>query len=258
MVAPEGNGGDGCTCPGGGDCPPSAPTLLTACLEHSWRAFQYHADQRHRTINFFLIGFAFLVTGYGTASFGPGNHDAPQRIIVEAVICLLGALYTFAFLALDKRNEQLVHADEVALKVSEWWLSQEVAKTPEGQNGIRLLRRRDSIIKHLRDNAAQFYAQVREDGAHELDNTYDHVYRAYEIVLATEILAKLPEVPERRLGRVFLWASKKAGFSTFGSILEKFYFTIFLICLAGLSYHFGWQLIGTHIWAWIRSCLIGH
>ena len=206
--------------------PPLCPNLLKVCLEHSWRAFQYHADQRHKTIHFFLVGFAVLVTAYGAVLFGSGDVSPQLRNLIAAVVSALGAFYALTFLALDKRNEQLVHADEMALKASEWLLSTKIGKTAEGSSNVSQLQGdRGSTISHL--------ATLNIPG-----HPFNNVSCAYEIVLATDILANSPQVRAGALPRLYASMFRSVGFHTFGRILEKYYTALFALCLVGAIWHF--------------------
>jgi hypothetical protein len=61
-------------------------------------------------INFFIVGTALVVAGYG-AAFQGGNF------LVAAGMALLGGGVTLAFWMLDVRTRQLVKAAEVPLRV---------------------------------------------------------------------------------------------------------------------------------------------
>src|SRR5258708_30186388 len=70
-------------------------------LTYAWNWFAYHASQRLQAFNFFLLILAALATGYLTAL----DNDYGLLQITIRVACIL---ISFAFLAPDLRNQQLV------------------------------------------------------------------------------------------------------------------------------------------------------
>ncbi len=78
-------------------------------LTYAWNWFAYHASQRLQAFNFFLLILAALATGYLTAL------DKDYGLL-QIAIGVAGILISFAFLALDFRNEQLVTDGRHALR----------------------------------------------------------------------------------------------------------------------------------------------
>ena len=78
-------------------------------LTYAWNWFAYHASQRLQAFNFFLLILAALATGYLTAL----DKD---YALLQIAIGVAGILISYAFLALDFRNEQLVTDGRHALR----------------------------------------------------------------------------------------------------------------------------------------------
>jgi hypothetical protein len=77
-------------------------------FDYAWNWFQYHAAQRLTAFNFFLVLVGFLLVAYAQAvHYGWGA--------VGCALGLLGALVSFAFWALDVRNEELIQCGWAAL-----------------------------------------------------------------------------------------------------------------------------------------------
>src|ERR1051326_8232066 len=77
---------------------------------YAWSYFAYHADQRMKTFNFFLIVAGLLAGGITTLLRDGGD---PRWV------CPLGVVLTMLsliFWKLDQRNRQLVRNGETAIK----------------------------------------------------------------------------------------------------------------------------------------------
>ena len=85
------------------------PERTDTTLTYTWNWFAYHASQRLQAFNFFLLILAALATGYLTAL------DKDYGLL-QIAIGVTGILISFAFLALDFRNEQLVTDGRDALR----------------------------------------------------------------------------------------------------------------------------------------------
>ncbi len=88
------------------------PERTDTTLTYAWNWFAYHANQRLQAFNFFLLIIAALATGYLTSldkDYGP----------LQIAIGVAGILISFAFLALDFRNEELVTDGRRALRMLE-------------------------------------------------------------------------------------------------------------------------------------------
>ena len=85
------------------------PERTDTTLTYTWNWFAYHASQRLQAFNFFLLILAALATGYLTAL------DKDYGLL-QIAIGMAGILISFAFLALDFRNEQLVTDGRDALR----------------------------------------------------------------------------------------------------------------------------------------------
>ena len=83
-------------------------------LDHAWRYFALHAQQRISVFNFFIVLSGILATGIG-AGFQTGKSMAP-------VVAILGALlflFSIVFHRLDGRGSELVKLAEAALIAGE-------------------------------------------------------------------------------------------------------------------------------------------
>lgn len=78
-------------------------------LTYAWNWFSYHANQRLTAFHFFLIMVGFLVAGYITCI-------DKKLYAMQFVLGGVGVLISFAFLALDFRNERLVDDGRDALR----------------------------------------------------------------------------------------------------------------------------------------------
>lgn len=79
--------------------------LFEKRLDYGWKFFDFHARQRMSMFNFFLIFIGFIFAGYGTL-FKDGSF------CVASGFAFVGATLTFVFIALDRRNEELVNISE--------------------------------------------------------------------------------------------------------------------------------------------------
>ena len=83
-------------------------------LDHAWRYFALHAQQRISVFNFFIVLSGILATGIG-AGFQAGKTMTP----VVAILGALLALFSFVFYRLDGRGSELVKLAEAALILGE-------------------------------------------------------------------------------------------------------------------------------------------
>jgi hypothetical protein len=79
-------------------------------LDHAWRYFALHAQQRISVFNFFIVLSGILATGIG-AGVQAGKPMAPVVTILGALL----ALFSFVFYRLDRRGSELVKLAEAAL-----------------------------------------------------------------------------------------------------------------------------------------------
>ena len=85
-----------------------------AGLDHAWRYFALHAQQRMSVFNFFIVLSGIISTGIG-AGLQAGKAMAP----VVAILGTLLALFSFVFYRLDRRGSELVKLAEAALVAGE-------------------------------------------------------------------------------------------------------------------------------------------
>ncbi|KTC08375.1 hypothetical protein AO387_25485 [Pseudomonas syringae ICMP 11168] len=83
---------------------------ITRSLEHAWKYFELHAQQRMTVFNFFLA-----ISGLTAAGIGAGLQQGSK---FSALVCLLGCfLFFIAFLfwKLDQRASLMIKASENAI-----------------------------------------------------------------------------------------------------------------------------------------------
>lgn len=87
--------------------------------EFAWKYFEYHAEQRLKTFNFYLVISAFIVGGYITFLERAQHSDSSYFLWA---IPLVHSFLSFVFWRLDKRNSNLVKNGENALRYldSKW------------------------------------------------------------------------------------------------------------------------------------------
>ncbi len=78
-------------------------------LEHAWKWFEYHANQRMTMIRFYLTAAGGLAAGFG---FLLSAHEN----IMSAFISIIGVFTSISFKNLDRRVSDLVKIGEEALK----------------------------------------------------------------------------------------------------------------------------------------------
>src|SRR5712672_1931206 len=108
------------------------PERTDTTLTYTWNWFAYHASQRLQAFNFFLLILAALATGYLTAL------DKDYGLL-QIAIGVAGILISFAFLALDFRNEQLVTDGRHALRQLERALGTDIHRSDYRLNAGRPL-----------------------------------------------------------------------------------------------------------------------
>lgn len=84
-------------------CVVSASAAEQAALEHLWRYFELHANQRFSVFNFYTVLIGFVSAGLGVALQGS------QRFAVLGIVLgLLISLLSFVFWKLDQRGSMLI------------------------------------------------------------------------------------------------------------------------------------------------------
>ena len=89
--------------------------LFQERLDYAWKFFDFHAKQRMSMFNFFLLFVGFVLAGYANL-YKSGDY------LPATILAALGALLSFCFVPLDRRNEELVHVAEDTL----FWLESDV------------------------------------------------------------------------------------------------------------------------------------
>jgi hypothetical protein len=80
--------------------------------KYAWDYFVYHAEQRIKTFNLYLIIVAILIGGFGTVIIKTKEEYLPWLSIFGFLL----VIFSVAFALLDKRNRELVRNGEAALK----------------------------------------------------------------------------------------------------------------------------------------------
>src|SRR3989442_13738373 len=106
------------------------PDRLRDALDYSWKWFAYHADQRLKAFNFYLIIVGVLVVGYFKCL------EQGWRAI-GAVIAAFGAAISLAFWLLDIRNTELVNCGREELKRLEPSFDVHIRENDEGRKLLR-------------------------------------------------------------------------------------------------------------------------
>lgn len=83
-------------------------------LDHAWRYFALHAQQRISVFNFFVVLSGILATGIGA-----GLQAGKSMALVAAILGAVLALFSYVFYRLDGRGSELVKLAEDALIASE-------------------------------------------------------------------------------------------------------------------------------------------
>jgi len=86
--------------------------LLKLRLDYAWNWFEYHAGQRARMVNYFLIITGILGAAYGNIVIKGGNEHQG----LESVLLISGLVMSVGFVCLDIRNRQLVDLGEDVLR----------------------------------------------------------------------------------------------------------------------------------------------
>ena len=105
---------------------PAIPAISThrvalhqARMKYAWDWFQYHADQRLKAFNFFLVILGLFVGVYGAAMKESIATSASPYATFAAVVALCGAIISIAFLLIEIRNTELVECGRRWLDILE-------------------------------------------------------------------------------------------------------------------------------------------
>ena len=82
-------------------------------MDHAWRYFALHAQQRMSVFNFFVVLSGILATGIAASL--QGGRPTPVTAILGALL----ALFSFVFQRLDRRGAEFVKLAEDALVAGE-------------------------------------------------------------------------------------------------------------------------------------------
>lgn len=78
--------------------------------KHYYDLFAYHAAQRLTTFNYFFVSLSFLSGAYATLIMK--GADGRPRFAIAAALAVAAYLLVLAFARLDRRNEQIIGANE--------------------------------------------------------------------------------------------------------------------------------------------------
>jgi hypothetical protein len=107
--------------------------------EYAWNYFQFHAEQRMKTFDFFLIIAGAIIAGFLTTV-----HD--ERLVAAALGFLLGFM-SLVFGKLEKRNRELVRNGEAALKYLDEL--EGLKDDDDGPNRLKLFARDDFTTRQF-------------------------------------------------------------------------------------------------------------
>ncbi|MCG8530144.1 MAG: hypothetical protein MI749_05710 [Desulfovibrionales bacterium] len=112
--------------------------------DYSWKYFEYHAQQRLRVFQLYLVLIAANITAY-TALM---KHTEQKSCWILGVLGALVILLSFLFYRLDKRNRELVRNGEAALK----YLDEQESFQREGNkpHPLQIFAIDDDTIVHLK------------------------------------------------------------------------------------------------------------
>ena len=92
-------------------------------LEHTWRYFELHANQRVSVFNFFVV-----MTGALAAGIAASLQGSPKLAAIGVVLGILLSLVSFVFWKLDQRVSFLIKHAEDALAEIESTLPEKTAR----------------------------------------------------------------------------------------------------------------------------------
>jgi len=136
----------------------NALALHQAKMKYAWDWFQYHADQRLKAFNYFVVVLGILIAAYGAAIKEvltiTSRYPRPYEVFACAV-AVCGAVISFAFLLIEVRNTELVECgrrwldkleQELRMRLREDDRERRCLPTAGGWLTGRI--RPDSMIKH--------------------------------------------------------------------------------------------------------------
>ena len=88
------------------------PAKVDHLRGYAWNYFSFHAEQRMKTFHFYLITIAAICAGLVTLR----TKGATGSTAIEALLCFSITFISAVFFILDRRNRDLVHNGENALR----------------------------------------------------------------------------------------------------------------------------------------------
>lgn len=92
----------------------SSEILAQRSMEHAWRYFELHAQQRMTVFNFYLA-----ISGLICAGVGVGFQEGERLQLLTSMLGVFLSLVSFLFLKLDQRVSEMIKRAEAALRVIE-------------------------------------------------------------------------------------------------------------------------------------------
>ncbi len=124
---------------------------LEVILKHYTDLFIYHAAQRLSTFRYFLAAFSILVASFASLITRYDSNQVPlqsERFVLAAgVLSVAVFLLTITFARLDKRNEQIIHINELPIKAVQTWISVNLPVAGASHDQWNCLLRTDNLAK---------------------------------------------------------------------------------------------------------------
>jgi len=116
-------------------------------MKYAWDWFHYHADQRLKSFNYFVLAVGILVVAYGAAM----KQTAKSDTWFMFGVALCGVVISITFLLIEVRNAELVDYGRNWLDCLEGGLDMTLRRDdlpPSLPNGKRSLNLARYIIRH--------------------------------------------------------------------------------------------------------------
>lgn len=130
---------------GSGDKPASTPAcscgdkdLSEKQFEYAWNWFEFHANQRVKVFNFFVLTLGLLITVSVTAVTDYFSSPAEFKLTLIRILAGFGVVFAIGFHRLDHRNKKLVwYGEDLLRHLERRWMFQKEAKNDEKLACIR-------------------------------------------------------------------------------------------------------------------------
>ncbi|MGO9015585.1 MAG: hypothetical protein ACLQF0_11455 [Dissulfurispiraceae bacterium] len=139
---------------------------LNRLRSYAWNYFAYHAEQRIKTFNFYIILVAVIIGGCGTAL---SNINKEYFRLLLSLLGFLLTIISVAFAFLDRRNKELVRNGEAALRYLDEF--EELPSEGSAPHVLQLFSRDDHICSN-KPKGLSIRAHI----------SYSHVFRSIFLV----------------------------------------------------------------------------